>query len=480
MLTLEGAGPKFWLGSKTTILHAPGEPSEPQPRTIAEAILYIMRAHLTSLAVLLFAASVFSSVPASAAELASPPAAVFAPKPDWTLLREVLRASGVADGEPRRIYEVAFQTLLEDVSREVGPVRSSYRRARKLHDLLHQRVFRRYESTADGLDSILGRGEYNCLSASLLYGLLGRALGLEVQVVEIPRHVYVRFFIDQRRVEVESTARHGFDLRPRLSSAQGSLADPGYGSDADTAPRSPAAPVPESVDLERAVGFLWHNHGRRALERGDALGAAESFLEESKLEPLDASRSETLGMYLARAFRMDYEAGSFESAYRIAEIGMEIFPGQTTATDRFLAAALKRIEAACEAGSGGDDSRPCGFDVAQSREHETSGTGRLPSHCRGVGASRGMGKGGADDAALHGRRAGWRGVETSGGMGGPAPAGGHREAYGKRLRRAGGRLLPESLLHPPREFRGCRLAFFRPRAAVAGCMNFRILPATAS
>ncbi|HEV8376267.1 MAG TPA: transglutaminase family protein [Candidatus Polarisedimenticolia bacterium] len=310
-----------------------------------------MRALLSILAVLFFAASGFMAEPAQATELAPPSAASFVPRLDRILLRDVLRASGVTEEEKRRIHEESFQALLEEVSREVGQVRSSYRRARKLHDLLHQRVLRRYESTADGLDSILERGEYNCLSASLLYGLLGRALGLEVQVVEIPRHVYVRFLIEQRRVEVESTARNGFDLRPRFATAQGHpLVDPGYGSDANASPLSPPEPVPESVDLERAVGFLWHNQGRRALERGNALIAAESFLEESKLEPLEASRSETLGMYLARAFRMDYEAGSFESAYRIAEIGMEIFPGQTTARDRLLAAALKRIEAACEVG----------------------------------------------------------------------------------------------------------------------------------
>lgn len=307
-----------------------------------------MRVLLTSLALLLIAAAgLFSPSPAQAASL---PATFWSATPDRALLREVLRASGVMDDEKRRLEEDAFQSLLDEVVREVGRVRSPYRRARKLHEFLHARVFRRYDSTADGLDSILEHGEYNCLSASLLYGLLGRSLGLEVQVVEIPRHVYVRFFLDQRRVEVESTAHNGFDLRPRLSSLQGFPADPGYGSDAGASPLAISEPVPESVDLERAVGFLWHNHGRRALEHGDALAAAQSFLEESKLQPPDASRSDTLGMYLARAFRLDYEAGNFDSAYRIAEIGMEIFPGQTTARDRLLAAALKRIEAACEAG----------------------------------------------------------------------------------------------------------------------------------
>jgi len=175
---------------------------------------------------------------------------------------------------------------------------------------------------------------------------------LEVQVVEIPRHVYVRLFIDQRRIEVESTSRTGFDLRPKPVLGPETLPDPGYGANAGGVgvPLAALVPAPEGVDLERAVGFLWHNSGRRALEQGEALRAARCFLEEARREPLEASQSETLGMLLARAFRLEYEAGNFDDAYRIAEIGAQIFPGQTTARDRLLAASLKRIEATCDAG----------------------------------------------------------------------------------------------------------------------------------
>src|SRR5881409_3938597 len=167
-----------------------------------------------------------------AAESSAHSAAASFPNPDLALLREALRASGVADVEKRQSYETAFQTLLDDLARQLGTARSPYRRARRLHLTLHQHLFRRYESTADGLDAVLDRGEYNCLSASLLYGLLARAFGLEVQVVEIPRHVYVRLFIDQRRIEVESTSRTGFDLRPKPVLGPETLPDPGYGANA--------------------------------------------------------------------------------------------------------------------------------------------------------------------------------------------------------------------------------------------------------
>jgi hypothetical protein len=312
-----------------------------------------MRTHFKFLAVLLLVLGGFWSSDVFAAGFIGDSAGFGSVKPDLTLFRETLRASGVTD--PVRVlnYEASFLDLLSSVGREIGFTRSEYRRARKLHLAMHEKVLRRYVSTADGLDAVLDRGEFNCLSASLLYGMVARSFGLEVQVVEIPRHVYVRLFVDQRRIEVESTSRTGFDLRPKLDLSPVSPSDPGYGSNA-SAPGAPPpliASLPEGVDLERAVGFLWHNRGRRALEEGEAVRAARSFLEESRLEPTEASHQDTLGMFLARAFRMAYEAGNFRDAYLIAEIGIQIFPGQTTARDRLLAASLKRIEATCESGS---------------------------------------------------------------------------------------------------------------------------------
>ena len=268
---------------------------------------------------------------------------------DHVLLKEVLRASGIVETDRLVAYERSFEAMAVDLQARIGSTQNPYRLARKLHDSLHAKVLRHYDAAADGMDAVLDRGDFNCLSASLLYGILGRAVGLDVKVVEIPRHVYVQLWVDGRKVIVETTSRKGFDRRPALETSASS-AGMGYGMNA-------AAAVPagsydlgaDAVDLEHAVGFLWHNAGRRALERGETLVAARSFLEESKLRPLEEGRSETLAALLARAFRMEYEIGNFEKAYRVAEIGLRIFPGQTTARDRLLAAALKRIEAASDA-----------------------------------------------------------------------------------------------------------------------------------
>jgi tetratricopeptide (TPR) repeat protein len=275
---------------------------------------------------------------------------------DRVLLFEALRAAGK---EPASwaAYEASLRKLIGEIDRSLGSP-SPYRTARRIHKILHQSFLRRYEAAADGLDAVLDRGEYNCLSSSLLYGIVARAFGLEPQVVEVPRHVYVRLKLGPRVVDVETTSRIGFDFHQRPDPEDARLAGLEYGGSG--APGSPAAAAAAAalsglaedhvVDLERAVAFIWHNTGRRALEGGQPLRAAIHFREEAQLQPELASRSEVLTALLARAFRTEYEAGRFESAYRIAEIDLEIFPAQTSGRDRLQAAALKRIRAASESG----------------------------------------------------------------------------------------------------------------------------------
>lgn len=276
---------------------------------------------------------------------------------DTTLLSEALRASGIEDPARRARYGASFRSELVRLREQIGETRSRYRQARRLFQALHGNLLRRYEGTADGIDAILDRGEFNCLSASLFYGIAAQAFGFEVQIVEIPRHVYVRIQIEGRRVEIETTSSSGFDFRQKVGGPGAPAQTSWYGAEDGTGEGDLAASLPgvddlaTMVELEAAVAYLWHNTGKRALDRGEALRAAGDFLEESRLLPSLASRSEVLSTFLARAFRVEYEAGRFDAAYRIAEIDLEIFSGKTSPRDRLLAAALKRIEGTCENGN---------------------------------------------------------------------------------------------------------------------------------
>lgn len=295
---------------------------------------------------------------AAAAEQAS--GSVRTPVPGIESVRPLLalnlRASGIDDPVELQKYENAFVARLSEPLARIGRSRSEYRRARRLHDMLHAKFLRRYSATADGLDAVLDRGEYNCVSASLLYGIAARALGLDPEVVEGPRHVFIRLTIDDDRVDIECTSPRGFDVLRDLEAFRTFVLAYKYATPEELE-RYGAAAVYEDfhqfgrpVTLDRATAFLWHNTGERALDRGNGPKAAACFQEEFRLYPDLVYRSERIGIFLARAFRSEYEKGLFESAYRIAEIEREIFPDRTTTRDRFLAAASKRVEGVCDAG----------------------------------------------------------------------------------------------------------------------------------
>src|SRR5262249_27396300 len=55
------------------------------------------------------------------------------------------------------------------------------------------------------------------VSATELYNVLGRRLGLDVRAVEVPAHVFAVVYADGRRVEVETTSRQGFNPNRKKS-----------------------------------------------------------------------------------------------------------------------------------------------------------------------------------------------------------------------------------------------------------------------
>jgi len=229
------------------------------------------------------------------------------------------------------------------------------RRAHRLHELLQKRYLRRYEPTADGLRAIRERGAYNCLSATLLYGLAARRLGFEAFVLERPSHLRLRLRSGDQTVDVETTQRYGFD---RVSAWQGPQA-PGA-EEMRTGGIGPmrAAPLANAyreVSLEAALGFARLNRAWREIEAGRATEAAEhARVAASHLPEPGGPDGEELQRLFARAFRAEYESGRFEEALVIARHDAAVFRDRTTSRDRLLAAAAKVIE---DAADGGDPAR---------------------------------------------------------------------------------------------------------------------------
>jgi len=251
-------------------------------------------------------------------------------------------ASGIEEPAELARLRAEFETLSAEVREHVRGSRSERARARRMMETLYARVFRDYREDADGIQDVLDRGEYNCVSGTLLSGLVARSLGLDAHVLATPRHLVLRLRLDGRARDVDTTSRRGPSV---------------FGVPPVTSPQTDSRmwlgreiPHVRELDLEEAVAFVWHNRGQRALDQGKGLEAARSFREAWRIHAGLSDDSEGLASAMARAFRIEYEARAFDAALDVASIDLSIFPGRTTSSDRLQAATLKRIEALSDAG----------------------------------------------------------------------------------------------------------------------------------
>ena len=82
----------------------------------------------------------------------------------------------------------------------------------KLLAWLHENVFIKYETNATLASHILDNGTYNCLSSSVLYGLLLKEFGLKAKGVFVPNHAYIKLIInDDKEINIETTNPYGFN-----------------------------------------------------------------------------------------------------------------------------------------------------------------------------------------------------------------------------------------------------------------------------
>lgn len=85
------------------------------------------------------------------------------------------------------------------------------KKAESLLLFLHTKM-KAYSLYQTRLDVLLDRGTYNCVSSALVYMILGRSAGLDVQAVATDDHAFALVRLgDGREIDVETTTKYGFD-----------------------------------------------------------------------------------------------------------------------------------------------------------------------------------------------------------------------------------------------------------------------------
>ena len=212
-----------------------------------------------------------------------------------------LIAGGVAD---ERELAVHRQQLADACAAAVRTTpRNSPRdeRAGQLLQAMHSRVLAgNYDRTASDLRRALAAGDYNCLSALVIYHELCSQAGVPLTLWAVPGHVYGQV----GRTRIEPTCRQW----PPPSSAADSVGPP------------------RQLTPLALVGRFYYNRGIQLLEQRQFEAGVAAMQAACKLDPDDADARENLLAGLNNwAIELSHE--NRPAAVALVARGLEIDPG---------------------------------------------------------------------------------------------------------------------------------------------------------
>lgn len=130
---------------------------------------------------------------------------------DFTLMQAAFIVSGVPDREALARQMQLFDYMEKKLADVLDPDKGDYGRAKDVFTVLHKVLFKRYELYAVDMPGVFGRGDYNCVSATIVFNALLSRLGVDSSAVLVPSHAYSLVHTEKGDIEVETTSPDGFD-----------------------------------------------------------------------------------------------------------------------------------------------------------------------------------------------------------------------------------------------------------------------------
>ncbi len=119
-------------------------------------------------------------------------------------IRLFLSASEEIDSAEIEEYVTTFNSFCETFNTKKFLKSKPKKKIKTIYRAVHGTFFRKYEMLTS-FDKIFKDGDYNCVTASALYGIILIRLNIPFFVVETPVHVYIVSYPDKNRIKIEST-----------------------------------------------------------------------------------------------------------------------------------------------------------------------------------------------------------------------------------------------------------------------------------
>jgi tetratricopeptide (TPR) repeat protein len=184
-----------------------------------------------------------------------------------TFTRTALVFSGVHD-EQLAEMESRIQAHVTQLRRQLGGVRDPREQAEAALAYMHEELLRRYDERQTGVDVLLSRGSYNCVSSGVVYAILLKALELRVWGVRTSDHAFCRVQAGEQAFDVETTSPFGFDpgKRQEFTDSFGRVTGYSYVPPSNYRDR-------RDIGEKELLGLILFNRTAFASERRDFPGA---------------------------------------------------------------------------------------------------------------------------------------------------------------------------------------------------------------
>ncbi len=129
----------------------------------------------------------------------------------YSMMDAAFIASGLPDADSLSLYRSKYQKLLAKVRRLANREEGDLARARVVFETMHATALSTYGLHSVDMVGLFARGEYNCVSATILYNALLSDMGIESWGILVPSHAYSVVHVEGKDVDVETTSPKGFD-----------------------------------------------------------------------------------------------------------------------------------------------------------------------------------------------------------------------------------------------------------------------------
>ncbi|WP_295163249.1 lipopolysaccharide assembly protein LapB [uncultured Brachyspira sp.] len=123
-------------------------------------------------------------------------------------------ASGITDEEEFKFYRQKLNDIRSLAEKELSQYvkEGPYEFGKKLLDWLYSSgILKKYFETSTLFQDLIYKGEYNCLSSSILYSLLYKDFGFNVTGVLTSSHSFCMVYTEDKEIDVETTISKGFN-----------------------------------------------------------------------------------------------------------------------------------------------------------------------------------------------------------------------------------------------------------------------------